>query len=140
MKRWVAATLALMLMLSLTALAAGDALTLREGRYIVGEDIDAGSYILTCTATTGDQMGTAYGALGGALDALGGTKGYGNLFNAFGGLMAEELTMTVAILGSYGDVVTSRELKTGERVKVTLKKGTALKISDGTCTLSKAKK
>ena len=53
--------------------------------------------------------------------------------------MAEEITMTVSILGSYGDVVTSRELKTGERVKITLKKGTALKISDGSCTLAKSK-
>ena len=131
--------LAIVLALSMMAFAAGDDLTLREGRYIVGEDIDAGVYILTCTGTTGDQMDTAYGALGNALDALGGTKGYGNLFGAFGGLMAEGITMTVSILGSYGDVVTSRELKTGERVKITLKKGTALKITDGSCTLEKSK-
>ncbi len=138
MKRCFAMALAVMLMMTMTALAAGSELTLREGRYIVGEDIDAGSYILTCTGTTGDQMGTAYGALGNAMDALGGS-GYGNLFNAFGGLMAEELTMTVAILGSYGDVVASRELKTGERVKLTLKKGTALKIADGSCILARDK-
>lgn len=138
MKRKITLLLVCMLLvLSCQLVAAADSeIALREGRYIVGEDIDPGKYILTCTATTTGQIGDAYGALGNAIDSFGGTSGFGNLFNAFGGLMEEISGVTVQIIGNYGDVLASRELKEGETVQVNLKTGTALKISDGTCTLA----
>ena len=81
MKKYVALIVALAL---LAAVGAGAALaqeaegrTLREGKYIVGEDIEAGAYTLTCTATAGEQMKDAYGSLGGAFDKLdGGNNDY----------------------------------------------------------------
>lgn len=141
MKRTIALLLvALLLTLSCPILALADsAITLREGRYIIGEDLEPGKYILTCTSTTGAQMGEAYGALGSALDAMEGTSSYGNLFGAFGGLMDEVSGLSVEILGDFGDVLASRELKKDEQIQITLKIGTALRISEGTCTLEPKK-
>ena len=118
--------------------AQAEARTLREGRYIVGEDIPAGRYVLTCVKTTGEQVGDAYGKLGGAMDSLTGESGYGALFGALGGLMENTVGMTVEILGGYGDVLNSDTLMKGDSVRITLKEHTALKITDGSCTLEPA--
>lgn len=141
MKKYVALIVALAL---LAAVGAGAALAqeaelraLREGRYIVGEDIEAGAYTLTCTATAGEQMKDAYGSLGGAFDKLdGGGSEYGPLFGALGGLMEEVIDMTVEIIGDYGDVLKRYDMKAGDSIKITLKAKTALKITDGSCTLT----
>ena len=140
MKKYVALIVALAL---LAAVGAGAALAqeaelraLREGRYIVGEDIEAGAYTLTCTATAGEQMKDAYGSLGGAFDKLDGGSEYGSLFGALGGLMEEVIDMTVEIIGDYGDVLKRYDMKAGDSIKITLKAKTALKITDGSCTLT----
>lgn len=140
MKKYVALIVALAL---LAAVGAGAALaqeaeprTLREGKYIVGEDIEAGAYTLTCTATAGEQMKDAYGSLGSAFDALDGNGGYGSLFGALGGMMEDVIDMTVEIVGDYGDVLKRYDMKAGDSVKITLKAKTALKITDGSCTLT----
>jgi len=58
MKKWIAAIMAL-LMLTLAGVGIAEAAkeaggrVLREGKYIIGEDIEAGRYTLTCTATAG---------------------------------------------------------------------------------------
>ena len=39
--------------------------TLREGKFIVGEDILPGTYTLKCLSTSGDTYGDMYSALGG---------------------------------------------------------------------------
>ena len=139
MKKLAALTLALLL-LALAGAAAAEkpdgGKTLKEGRYIIGEDIEAGAYTLTCTATAGDEMNDAYGSLGSAFDALnGGGYEYGSLFGALGGIAAIYGDMTVEILGSYGDVLRSCSLKAGESMSITLKEETALQIMDGTCTI-----
>ena len=141
MKKYVTLIVALAL---LAAVGAGAALaqeveprTLREGKYIVGEDIEAGAYTLTCTATAGEQMKDAYGSLSGAFDKLdGGGSEYGSLFGALGGLMEEVIDMTVEIIGDYGDVLKRYDMKAGDSIKITLKARTALKITDGSCTLT----
>ena len=140
MKKYVALIVALAL---LTAVGAGAALaqeaesrTLREGRYIVGEDIETGTYTLTCIATAGEQMKDAYGSLGSAFDALDGDGGYGSLFGALGGMMEDVIDMTVEIIGDYGDVLKRYDMKAGDSIKITLKAKTALKITDGSCTLT----
>ena len=43
--------------------------------------------------------------------------------------------MEVKILGDYGDVLRSVEMKTGDVVTLSLSEGTALQISEGSCTL-----
>ena len=118
------------------AFAEAEARTLREGKYIVGEDIEAGAYTLTCTATAGKQMKDAYGSLGGAFDALDGDGGYSALFGALGGMMEGVIDMTVEIVGDYGDVLKHYDMKAGDSLPITLKEGTALKITDGSCTIT----
>ena len=140
MKKYVALIVALAL---LAAVGAGAALaqevegrTLREGKYIVGEDIEAGVYTLSCTATAGERMKDAYGSLGSAFDALDGDGGYGSLFGALGGMMEDVIDMTVEIVGDYGDVLKRYDMKAGDSLKITLEAKTALKITDGSCTLT----
>ena len=144
MKKYVVLIVALAL---LAAVGAGAALaqeaegrTLREGRYIVGEDIAPGAYTLTCTATAGEKMNDAYDSLGGALDALDGSGGneFGALFGMLGGMAKDVIDMTVEIVGDYGDVLKRYDMKAGDTLPVTLKEGTALKITDGSCTITPA--
>ena len=108
--------------------------TLREGKFIVGEDILPGSYTLKCLSTAGGDFGGVYSALGDAASSLGG-EDWGGLFGSLGGMMSEVLNTQVEILGDYGAVLKSFELKAGDSVRVTLTENTALQISDGTCVL-----
>lgn len=139
MKKLIALTLAL-LMLALAGAAAAEKpnedRVLREGKYIIGEDIPAGTYTLTCTATAGEEMNDAYGSLGSAFDALGGNGNeYASLFGMLGGMAENYMDMTVEILGDYGDVLRSYSLKSGDSMSIALKEQTALQITDGSCTL-----
>lgn len=109
-------------------------LTLREGKFIVGEDLLPGSYTLTCLSTAGDDFGGMYSALGDAANSLGG-EDCGGLLGSLGGMMSDVLNARVEILGDYGTVLKSFELKAGDSVRVTLTENTALQISDGTCVL-----
>jgi hypothetical protein len=81
-------------------------------------------------------MKDAYGSLGSAFDALDGDGGYSSLFGALGGMMEGVIDMTVEIVGDYGDVLKRYDMKVGDSLKITLKANTALKISDGSCTLT----
>ncbi len=104
--------------------------TLRDGKYVVGEDILPGTYTLKCVETFGETYGDAYSALGGAAGGdLGGMMG------ALGGLMGDMINAQVEVLGDYGAVLKSFEMKTGDTVRITLAEKTALQISDGTCLL-----
>ncbi len=105
-------------------------LTLKEGRFIVGEDILPGSYTIKCTETFGDTYGDVYSTLGGLLgDDLGGMMG------SLGGMMSDIINAQVTILGDYGSVLKSFELGVGDSVRITLYEETALQITDGTCQL-----
>lgn len=145
MKKLIALTVALLLALvgvgiaEATEEAAGR--VLREGKYIIGEDIAPGTYTLTCTATAGEKMNDAYGSLGGALDALdgGSTNEFGALFGMLGGMAEDVIDMTVEILGNYGDVLKRYDMKAGDSLPITLKAGTALQITDGSCMIVAAK-
>ena len=141
MKRLIALGLVvLMVACAAAGLAEGrDGRTLRSGKYIIGEDIRAGKYTLTCIETEGEQMKNAYGALGDMLDAMDDTQGYGSMFSAFGGMFETYSGLSVEIVGDYGDVLKSYTLKTGDTVSITLREGTALRISDGSCTIAAEK-
>lgn len=104
--------------------------TLRDGKYVVGEDILPGTYTLKCLETFGETYGDLYGALGGAV-----AGDLGGMMGALGGMMGEVLPAQVEILGDYGAVLKSFEMKTGDAVRITLAEKTALQISDGTCLL-----
>ncbi len=108
--------------------------TLREGKYIVGDDILPGTYTLKCTETSGDTYGGLYSSLG---DLYGGMdSALGGLMGSLGGMMSDIINTEVEIIGDYGTVLKSYELKAGESVQLTLSENTALKISEGTCVLT----
>lgn len=109
---------------------------LLEGKYIIGEDIEAGTYTLTCIATAGEQMNDAYGSLGSAFDAIEGGNEFGSLFGMLGGMAEDYVDMTVEIIGDYGDVLKTYSMKTGDTMSITLKEETALQITDGSCTIA----
>ena len=105
-------------------------ISLREGKFIVGQDILPGSYTIKCTETFGDTYGNAYSSLGSLFsDELGG------MFDSLGGMMGNLINAQVEILGDYGTVLKSFELGVGDTARITLEEGTALQITDGACTL-----
>ena len=105
-------------------------ITLKEGKFIIGQDILPGSYTIKCTETFGDTYGDAYASLGGF---FGGDLG--GMMNSLGGMMGDLINAQVSILGDYGTVLKSFELRVGDSSRITLEEGTALQISDGTCVL-----
>ena len=141
MKKLIALTAAL-LVLALIGVCVAEELNeaegrvLREGKYIIGEDIEAGTYTLTCIATAGEQMNDAYGSLGSAFDAIEGGNEFGSLFGMLGGMAEDYVDMTVEIIGDYGDVLKTYSMKTGDTMSITLKEETALHITDGSCTIA----
>lgn len=101
-------------------------ISLREGKFIVGQDIQPGTYTLKCTETFGETYGDAYSSLGGLFgDELGGLMG------SLGGMMSDMINAEAEIIGNYGTVLKSFELKSGDSVRITLDEGTALQLSDG---------
>ena len=101
-------------------------ISLREGKFIVGQDIQPGTYTLKCTETFGETYGDAYSSLGGLFgDELRGLMG------SLGGMMSDMINAEAEIIGNYGTVLKSFELKSGDSVRITLEEGTALQLSDG---------
>ena len=59
----------------------------------------------------------------------------GGLMGSLGGMMSVVSYAEVEILGDYGTVLKSFEMKTGDTVRVSLTENTALQITEGTCVL-----
>lgn len=53
-----------------------DSLTLGEGRYIVGQDIPPGVYLITCISTGAEDLSRSFGALGGCAGWTGQSERY----------------------------------------------------------------
>lgn len=112
--------------------------TLGEGRYIVGQDLQPGMYVITCVSTGAEDMTRSFGALGSALDSLGGQgdTAYGDFYASLGSALAAlDEGVSVEIIGDYGSIIKSVKLKKGQSAALTLEVKTALKITDGTCLL-----
>lgn len=108
--------------------------SLYSGKYIVGEDILPGTYKITCTGTEAEDLGNAYSSLGDAYGALLG-DGWGNLLGSLGGAMESLVGTGIKVIGDYGAVIKSIEMKTGDVTTLTLSSGTALEISGGSVTI-----
>ena len=108
--------------------------TLREGKFIVGQDILPGTYTLKCTATSGDTYGDLYSSLGDAYSSF--DSALGGLMGSLGGMMGDVAPTVVEVLGDYGSVLKSFELKSGESTSVTLEENTAHEVTGGVITLS----
>ncbi len=109
-------------------------ITLRDGKFIVGEDILPGTYTLRCVGTSGDTYGDMYSSLGDAYSAF--DSELGGLMGSLGDMMGEVITTEVEIIGDYGTVIKSFELRAGDSVRISLTENTALQITDGTCVLA----
>ncbi len=110
--------------------------TLREGKHIVGEDILPGTYKITCIETAGETLGSMYSSMGNIYGALeGSSNGLGAMMGSLGGMMGNVINTTVEILGDYGTVLKSFEMKGGESTYITLSEKTAIQITNGSCTL-----
>lgn len=117
-------------------LPASKEITLREGKFIVGEDILPGTYTITCMETDGEKLGDAYSSLGSALDSLDEeNRGVSGLMDALGGMMEDVALTRVEVLGDYGSVLKSFEMKSGETTSITLEENTALEVTGGTISL-----
>ena len=113
------------------------AITLSAGRYIVGQDIEPGTYMITCTGTEMDAISESYGHLGSAMDGLtGGGSSYSDIYSSLGSAFASlDEGVTIEVVGDYGIVIKSVQLKKGESVFLTLEGKVALNITEGSCRL-----
>lgn len=111
-------------------------IVLHEGKYIIGDDIPAGTYLITCTEADDSYQDyfSAMGGLAGLMDEETGNA-YSSLFNALG-MLAGEPTINITIIGPYGSTEKSYKLKKNENVKISLRENTAIEISAGSCTLA----
>jgi len=119
-------------------LALTEGVTLSAGRYIVGQDITPGTYLITCVATDAEELSKGFGSLGAALDSLDSSSGtsYTDIYSSLGSMFASmDEGIKVEVIGDYGSVLKSVQLKKGESVFLTLEGKVALKISDGSCRL-----
>ena len=116
-------------------------MTLQEGKYIIGKDIPAGSYTITCLTTEGESLNNMYSSLGSAYDSLDSSSGssWGNIFGVLGGMMEEISELEVEILGDYGNVLKKFTLKKDASTDLVLSEGTALQISEGTAKITSKK-
>lgn len=112
-------------------------MTLQEGKYIIGKDIPAGSYTITCLSTEGESLNNMYTSLGTAYDSMDSDSGtsWSNLFGALGSMMEDISELEIEILGDYGDVLKKVTLKKDASTDIVLSEGTALQISEGTAKL-----
>ena len=110
--------------------------TLREGKWIIGQDISPGTYTITCLESEGENLADAYSSLGDTIDNIDeNNEGLGSLLGSLGGMMGDLVTTDIKVLGDYGTELKSFSLKGGESTTITLEENTALEISGGLCTL-----
>ena len=119
-------------------LALTENVTLGAGRYIVGQDIAPGTYLITCVATDTEELSKSFGSLGAAMDGLDSGSGtsYTDIYSSLGSMFASlDEGVKVEVIGDYGSILKSVQIKKGETVSLTLDGKVALKISDGSCRL-----
>ena len=119
-------------------LALTEGITLTAGRYIVGQDVKPGTYLITCVATDADAFSDGFSSLGSMMDGLTGSGGSSltGLYSSLGSLYAAlDEGAKIEVIGDYGSVIKSVQLKKGESASITLEGKVALKISDGSCLL-----
>lgn len=114
--------------------------TLPAGKYIVGSDVAPGRYLITCLGTSTDDLSQEFGSLGSMLDGLSGSDSstYSSLYSSLGSMFSSlDSGVKVEIIGDFGAVIKSVQLKKGESATLTLEGRVALQISDGTCRLER---
>ena len=106
----------------------------------MGSDITPGKYLITCLGTSTDNLSQEFGSLGSMLDGLSGNgdSTYSSLYSSLGSMFSSlDNGAKVEIIGDFGAVIKSVQLKKGESATLTLEGKVALQISDGTCRLER---
>lgn len=115
-------------------------ITLGDGKYIVGKDIQPGKYIITCIKSSAEDYKNSMDSLGSIFGALDSDNGdaYSGYFSALGSMVsAIDEGAHIEIIGDYGNVQQSFYLKVNEQKLIQIDGKVALSISDGTCELEK---
>lgn len=107
-----------------------------QGTFIVGQDLKAGTYDITCTSTSDENMS---GSMSGFSDfyASQGMDDFASMFGSLGDMYGSIGGMTVKTYkanASYSDQYLT--LKSGETARIILEDGGKIEISDGTAELT----
>ena len=106
-----------------------------QGTYIVGQDLQAGTYDVRCDSVSDEGYSDSISALGDAYSGLG-LGDYGAAFGSLGDLYGTLETMTVNIEYSNGTFANYLNLKSGETARVILENGMRITLTDGTSTFT----
>ena len=115
-------------------------MTVPAGKYIVESDIAPGKYLITCLSTSTDNLSQEFGSLGSMMDGLSGNgdSTFSDLYSSLGSMFSSlDEGAKVEIIGDFGAVIKSVQLKKGESATLTLEGKVALQISNGTCRLER---
>lgn len=101
-----------------------------QGTFVVGVDLKAGTYDITCEVTSDTSYSDSIGSLGDIYSGLG-LDEYADMFDALGGLADSVDSMSVEIKNSHGYLEKYIDLKVGETARIILEDGMYLEISNG---------
>jgi len=110
-------------------------LELESGKYIVGQDIGAGTYIFTCKEADGKGLEATYSKLGDVFNSISEDFSLGSAIGSVVDAVDSLSKMTIEIIGDYGEVISSVELGEDETVELTLAENTAIQLVGGKCTV-----
>lgn len=106
-----------------------------QGTYVVGQDLQPGTYDVTCNSVNDEGYSDSIGALGDAYSSMG-MSDFGSAFNSLGDLYGSLETMTINIQYSNGTYANYLSLKSGETARVILESGMRIDLSGGTSTFT----
>lgn len=110
--------------------------TFGQGTFIVGQDLKAGTYDITCTSTSDEGLSNSMSEFGGIYSNYG-MDDYADMFGSLGDMYGSIGGMTVKTYkanASYSDQYLT--LKSGETARIILEDGGKIEISDGTAELT----
>ncbi len=103
-----------------------------QGTYIVGTDLQAGTYDIICESTANDSYTSSMNDFSGMYSEY----GLGDYFNALGGMMESLDKMSVKLINSKGWTEKYLDLNSGESARIILEDGMKIDIADGTAKLT----
>lgn len=126
MKKVFCVFLAIVLLGSLWCAVVAETANLEAGSYIVGSDLPAGEYEITCIKVS--NAATDY--MDSMSSLFGDDEDMQLLFGVYGSLASSTAEATVKIKGAYGENKGSFTLKENEKKKLTLQKDWTITIED----------
>ncbi len=106
-----------------------------QGIYVVGQDLQPGTYDIKCDSVADEGYSESIGALGDIYSGLG-LGDYGSAFGSLGDIYETLEVMTINIQYSNGTTANYMTLKSGETARVILENGMKVELQDGTSTFT----